>query len=51
MIREERLSQKLDEAIEQQHFARVRFAEACQKVALARKAYEIETGRSITVLS
>jgi hypothetical protein len=37
---EERLSRELDEAIEQQHFARVRFTEACQAVLNARRAYE-----------
>jgi hypothetical protein len=37
---EERLSRELDEAIEQQHFARVRFTEACQAVTHARLAYD-----------
>jgi hypothetical protein len=36
----ERLSRELDEAIEQQHFARVKFTEACRVVENARRAYD-----------
>lgn len=38
--RTERLSRELDEAIEQQHFARMRFTEASANVREARTAYE-----------
>lgn len=49
MTAEERLSRELDEAIEQQHIARVAFTKACEKVRETRQAYEQETSSLIEI--